>query len=216
MVREAGDALVIVDAVSSLGAVPVPVDDCDVVFTASHKAWGLPPAMAMVFVSERAEAAASRARLPRFYWDFARYRKAQERGSVPFTPELPILFAMEAGLRLLEAEGREAVYRRHAETAATVRSGLRGAGLRLVAEDHWASPTVTAAWLPPGVSWAELSGRLEALHRIAFGGGLGRLAGRIFRIGHLGWTSPRETAPALAALRSCLTALGSEGELSEG
>ena len=105
IVREEGDALVLVDAVSSLGAMPLAVDACDAVFTASQKAWGLPPGMAMVWTSERAEAAERVATLPRYYWNFARYREAMARGSTPFTPALPVLFAMEAGLRLMLREG---------------------------------------------------------------------------------------------------------------
>ncbi len=210
--RRAGSALVLVDAVSSLGAVPVPIEDCDVVFTASHKAWGLPPAMAIAFVSDRAEEAGRVARLPRFYWDFTRYREAHERGSVPFTPELPILFAMEVGLGLLLEEGRERVFRRHAETAASVRAGLRAAGLTLVAADRFASPTVTAAWLPDGIAWPDLSRRLDTEHGVSLGGGLGRLAGKIFRVGHLGWTSPAQVAPALNAIRESLAALAARDD----
>ena len=123
IVREEGEALVLVDAVSSLGAMPLGVDSCDAVFTASQKAWGLPPGMAMVWTSERAEAAERVATLPRFYWNFARYREAMARGSMPFTPALPVLFAMEAGIRLMLREGREAVFRRHADAALRRASG---------------------------------------------------------------------------------------------
>lgn len=203
--RGSGDPLVLVDAVSSLGAAPVEVSDCDVVFTGSQKAWGLPPGMAMVWTSPRAEAAEASARLPRFYWDFARYRAAAGRGSFPFTPALPVVFAMEAGLRLLLDEGREAVFARHAAAAAAARDGLRELELRLVAPDAHASPTVTAAWLPEGVLWPALAERLRDEEGVVVAGGLGRLAGRALRLGHLGWVTPEDVGFAVAALGRCLT-----------
>ena len=189
--RGAGDALVLVDAVSSLGAVEVPVADCDVVFTGSQKAWGLPPGLAMVWTSSRAETAEATARLPRFYWDLARYREAAARGSFPSTPALPVVFAMEAGLRLLLDEGRDGVF---------AREGLVALGLRLVAPEPHASPTVTAAWLPDGVSWPDLARRLREEHGLVLGGGLGRLAGRVLRLGHLGWVTPEDVNRAVAAI----------------
>ena len=209
-VREAGDALVLVDAVSSLGAMPLPADSCDAVFTASQKAWGLPPGMAMVWTSERAEAAGRTAALPRFYADFARYREALERGTMPFTPALPVLFAMEAGIRLMLEEGREAVFRRHAEAAAAARGRLRAMGLRLLAEEPRASNTVTAAWLPDGVTWPSLSRRLREDHGVVLAGGLGRLAGKILRLGHLGWITAEAVHRAADALKSSLPVLRGE------
>ena len=205
VIRENGNPLVLVDAVSSLGAMPLEVDACDAVFTASQKACGLPPGMAMVWVSGRAEAAERTARLPRYYWNFARYREARARGSTPFTPALPVLFAMEAGLGLMLREGREGVFRRHADAAAVARNRLRSMGLRLVAEESHASNTVTAAWLPGGVSWPKLSLALQEHHGIVLAGGLGRLAGKILRLGHLGWTTPQDVHRAADALESCLS-----------
>ncbi len=198
--RGAGDALVLVDAVSSLGAVEVPVADCDVVFTGSQKAWGLPPGLAMVWTSSRAEAAEATARLPRFYWDLARYREAAARGSFPSTPALPVVFAMEAGLRLLLEEGRDGVFARHAAAAVAAREGLVALGLRLVAPEPHASPTVTAAWLPDGVSWPDLARRLREEHGLVLGGGLGRLAGRVLRLGHLGWVTPEDVNRAVTTI----------------
>ncbi len=204
VVREEGEALVLVDAVSSLGAVPLALDSCDAAFTASQKAWGLPPGMAMVWTSGRAEAAERKATLPRFYWSFSRYRESLVRGSAPFTPAVPVLFAMEAGLRLMLREGREAVVRRHAAAAAAARTRLQKMGLLLVAGDQTASNTVTAAWLPAGVAWPDLARDLRERHGVVLAGGLGRLAGKILRLGHLGWTTERDVHRAADALESCL------------
>lgn len=206
VVREESDALVLVDAVSSLGAMPLKVDSCDAVFTASQKAWGLPPGMAMVWTSGRAEAAERSARLPRYYWSFARYRDALAHGSMPFTPAVPVLFAMETGLRLMLREGWDAVFRRHAAAAAAARSRLQAMGLRLVADEQSATNTVTAAWLPPGVAWPELTRALQERHGVVLAGGLGQLQGKILRLGHLGWTTARDVHRAADALESCLRA----------
>ncbi len=195
VVREESDALALVDAVSSLGAASLAVDDCDVVFTGSQKAWGLPPGMAMVWTSERAEAAEARARLPRFYWDFAAYRGE----TMPFTPAVPVLFAMEAGIRLMLREGREQVFARHAEAAALVQGELEAMGLALVAPEGYRSPTVTAAWLPEEVEWAELSRRL-AERGVTVAGGLGELKGKVLRFGHLGWMTAGDLEEPLRVL----------------
>lgn len=200
--RESGEALVLVDAVSSLGATPLAVDDFDVVFTASQKAWGLPPGLAPVWTSARAEAASSEARLPRFYFDFARYREAATRGVTPFTPALPVFFALEAGIRLLLREGREAVFRRHAAAAAAARRAVTAAGLELVAEPSVASKTVTAARLPAGADWPAASRRLQDDHGLVLAGGLGKWAGKILRVGHLGWITPDDLRPLGPALRT--------------
>lgn len=206
VVRESSGALAFVDAVSSLGAAPLAVDDFDVVFTASQKAWGLPPGAAMVWTSPRAEAREAQARLPRFYFDFARYREARARGTLPFTPALPVFHALDAGAALLLEEGREAVFRRHRAAAAEARRAISAAGLEAVAADEWASPTVTAAYLPPETDWPSAAKRLREEHGVVLAGGLGRLAGRILRIGHLGWATPETVRPAAAALRAVFAA----------
>ena len=206
VVRESSGALTFVDAVSSLGAAPLAVDDFDVVFTASQKAWGLPPGAAMVWTSPRAEAREAQARLPRFYFDFARYREARARGTLPFTPALPVFHALDAGAALLLEEGREAVFRRHRAAAAEARRAISGAGLEAVAADEWASPTVTAAYLPPETDWPSAAKRLREEHGVVLAGGLGRLAGKILRIGHLGWATPETVRPAAAALRAVFAA----------
>lgn len=200
--RESGEALVLVDAVSSLGATPLAVDDFDVVFTASQKAWGLPPGLAPVWTSARAEAAAAGARLPRFYFDFARYREAAARGVTPFTPALPVFFALEAGIRLLLREGRETVFRRHAAAADAARRAVTAAGLELVAEPSVASKTVTAARLPADADWPAASRRLQDDHGLVLAGGLGKWAGKILRVGHLGWITPDDLRPLGPALRT--------------
>ncbi len=195
VVRAESDALALVDAVSSLGAAPLAVDRCDVTFTGSQKAWGLPPGMAMVWTSPRAEAAEAEARLPRFYWKFANYR----REIPPFTPAVPVLFAMDAGVKLMIAEGATATHARHAEAAAFARRELGRMGLRIVAPEGFRSPTVTAAWLPDGVEWKAVSARL-AERGIVLGGGLGRFSGKVLRVGHLGWMTADDLRPALEAL----------------
>jgi len=195
VVREESDALAPLDAVSRLAATPRAVDDFDLEFTGSQRAWVLPPGMAMGWTAGRAEAGEARARLPRFYWDFTAYRGE----TMPFTPAVPVLFAMEAGVRLMLREGREQVFARHAEAAALVQGELEAMGLALVAPEGYRSPTVTAAWLPEGVEWAELSRRL-AERGVTVAGGLGELKGKVLRFGHLGWMTAGDLEEPLRVL----------------
>ena len=126
---------------------------------------------------------------------------------------------MEAGIRLMLREGREAVFRRHAEAARAARKRLSAMGLGLVADDATASNTVTAAWLPAGVSWPELSRTLQERHGIVLAGGLGRLAGKILRLGHLaGRPRQTSTAPRMRSHRTSArrSAHGNAGQFGGG
>jgi aspartate aminotransferase-like enzyme len=146
-------ALIIVDGVSGLGAVPFETDEwgLDVVATGSQKSWMVPPGVAMVSVSERAWRAAEQASMPRYYFDLAEARKFLGKGETPWTPAVSVLLQLDVALGLLEDEGYEQVFARHAACGAAARAGLAPMGFRLLAEPEHASNTVTTAWLPDGV-----------------------------------------------------------------
>ena len=126
-VRAESEALVLVDAVSSLGAMPLEMDalEIDVVISGSQKAWGVPPGMAILCLSPRAWDAAARAKMPRFYFELARYRDAQARGSFPFTPVLPIVYGLDVALDFMLRETPEGVFARLERIAAKARRGAR-------------------------------------------------------------------------------------------
>ena len=205
----APDALIIVDGISGMGAVPFETDGwgLDVVATGSQKSWMVPPGMAMVSVSPRAWTANETASIPRFYFDLKRARDAAAKGETPWTPAVGIAFALDAALELIEAEGYDAIFARHAAVAAATRAGLSAMGFRLFADPAFASNTVTSAVVPEGVEWSALSKELRG-RGLVLAGGQGTLTGKIFRVGHLGDVHVDDIVRALETLEAGAVALG--------
>jgi aspartate aminotransferase-like enzyme len=200
-VREvAPDALLVVDAISALGAVPFEMDawGLDLVVTGSQKAWMSAPGMAMAAVGPRAWAAGETAKMPRFYLDLKRHRDSAVNGETPWTPAVAVLYQVDEGLRLMQAEG-DGVFARHAACAAMTRAGLRAAGFELLAADDVASRTVTAARIPDGLDWKAFNGGLRK-RNLVLAGGQGKLTGRIFRLGHLGSVTPEDILAAIGVI----------------
>ncbi|HUG47739.1 MAG TPA: alanine--glyoxylate aminotransferase family protein [Candidatus Limnocylindria bacterium] len=211
------DTLIIVDGVSGLGAVPFDNDGwgLDIVATGSQKSWMVPPGLAMVSVSERAWQAAATASMPRYYFDLAEARKFLGKGETPWTPAVSVLLQLDVALDMLEAEGYEQIFARHAACGAAARAGLEAMGFRLLAEREHASNTVTAAWLPDGVEWSALNRELLA-RNLVLAGGQGKLAGRILRIGHLGAVSVDEVVSAIETIEAAALELGLAVESGAG
>jgi len=204
------DALIVVDAVSSLGCVNLSMDewDLDVVFTASQKGWMVPPGLAMIGVSERAWAAAGRATLPRFYWDFQMAKKSLAKGQTPYTPPVSLYFGLDVALEMMRAEGREAIFTRHQQVANLTRQRARSLGLKLFAEPSHASNTVTAIVVPEGIEAKALTRGLREQEGVVIAGGQERLEGQIFRIGHLGYVNDGDITACMDALERQLARLG--------
>lgn len=198
----APDALLVVDAISALGAVPFAMDDwgLDLVVTGSQKAWMAAPGMAMAAVGPRAWAAMEDARMPRFYLDLRRHRESAAAGETPWTPAVAVLYQVDEGLRLMTAEG-EGVIARHAACQRMTRAGLRALGFELLADDAVASRTVTAALIPEGLDWKAFNAELKR-ESLVLAGGQGRLKGRIFRVGHLGSVTSDDILAALSVLEA--------------
>jgi aspartate aminotransferase-like enzyme len=196
------DVLILVDAISALGAVPFSMDDwgLDLVVTGSQKAWMSAPGMAFAAVGPRAWAAAETARMPRFYLDLKRHRDTQVNGESPWTPAVAVMYQVDEGLRLMEAEG-EGVFARHATCAAMTRAGLRAMGFELLASDEVASKTVTAAWIPETLDWKTFNAGLKR-RGLVLAGGQGKLKGRIFRLGHLGSVTTDDILAAIGVLEA--------------
>ncbi|MGI8703015.1 MAG: pyridoxal-phosphate-dependent aminotransferase family protein [Candidatus Limnocylindrales bacterium] len=207
--RAAPDALLIVDGISGLGAVPFEADawGLDVVVTGSQKSWMVPPGLAMVSVSGRAWQAAERATMPRFYFDLASHQKAMVKGETPWTPAVGVCFALDVALELLEAEGYEQIFARHAAVGAATRAGIKALGFELFADPPVASNTVTAARVPPDMDWAAFNRALRG-RGLVLAGGQGKLTGQIFRVGHLGAVSVNEILAALEILEETAIEFG--------
>lgn len=203
--RLAPDALILVDGVSSIGAIPFRMDewDVDVAITGSQKAWMCPPGLTMIAVSERGWRAQRHATMPRYYWDLGKARKNAAKRTTPFTPAVGVIHALEAALRLMSEEGRENVYARHRRIGSQVREGVLGLGLDLFADPAAASNTVTAVRIPSALE-VTLVRRLREEQGVVVGGGQDWLKGRIFRIGHMGWVDDDAVDGVLMALRAVL------------
>ena len=198
---ERPDALILVDSVSGLGAVPFEMDawGVDVVVTGSQKAWMAAPGLAMLALSERAWAATETAKMPRFYLDVRSHRESAAVGQTPFTPAIAVVYQVDEGIRLMQAEGKDGVFQRHEACAAASRAGLRALGFDLLADDAVASKTVTAANLPPGHEWKPFNAAIKS-HGVVLAGGQGKLTGKIFRLGHLGSVTVDEILGTIAVL----------------
>ena len=205
----APEALILVDAISGLGAVPFDTDawGLDVVVTGSQKSWMVPPGLAMVSVSPRAWDAAATATMPRFYFDLAMHRDSAVKGETPWTPAVGVCFALDVALGLLEEEGYPAIFARHAACGAAARAGLTALGVRLFADPSRASDTVTSALMPEGIEWPALSKELRS-RGLVLAGGQGSLTGRIFRLGHLGSVTVDDILAAMAIMEDAFEALG--------
>jgi aspartate aminotransferase-like enzyme len=199
--EEAPEALILVDSVSGLGAVPFEMDawGVDLVVTGSQKAWMAAPGLAMIAASERGWAATETAKMPRFYLDIRTHRESAAAGQTPFTPAIAVVYQVDEGLRLMQAEGKENVFARHEACAAASRAGLSALGFELLADPAVASRTVTAALLPEGHDWKAFNSAIKS-HGVVLAGGQGKLTGKIFRLGHLGSVTVDEILGVIAVL----------------
>jgi aspartate aminotransferase-like enzyme len=204
--------LLIVDGVSSIGSVDLPVDrwGVDVAITASQKGWMLPPGVTMLSVSKAAWQKQATTRSPRVYFDWARAVKMQAQGVNFSTPAVSILLGMREALRMMREEGLPQIYKRHLRIAAAFRAAVTALGLRLLANPEAASPTVTAVYFPDALagdkseavfkSWRDLG--------LVLADGQAQLAGKIFRIGHMGAIDDDDVVSSVEAMELGLEANG--------
>jgi alanine-glyoxylate transaminase/serine-glyoxylate transaminase/serine-pyruvate transaminase len=184
-------ALLLVDAVSSLGSIDLHHDEwgLDVTLAGSQKGLMLPPGLSFNAISHKALAASKQARMPRSYWAWDAMLAANANGFFPTTPSTNLLFGLREALRMLSEEGLPAVFARHLRLAEAVRAAVRAWDLEILCErEDERSPVVTTVMMPPGHEEDADRFRSIVLERfnMSLGAGLGRLKGRAFRIGHLG------------------------------
>jgi aspartate aminotransferase-like enzyme len=204
------DKLLLVDAISSLGSINLPVDDwhCDVAVTGSQKGWMVPPALAMVSVSEKAWQAHAQAKMPRFYWDITLAKNYLEKGQTPWTPAVSVLYALTVSLDMMLKEGLNNIFARHARVAQIARDGIKSLGLSLFADEKYASNTVTAAAASNGLDPKKMLKILREEHQVLLSGGQQKLDGKIFRMGHLGWVNEDDIKQVISALKIVLPQAG--------
>ena len=209
---KAAGALVVVDAVSSLGAVPLEPDEwgIDVVASGSQKALMTPPGLGLVTVSEAALAGLGTS--PRFYYDWERTRTGQAKLDSAFTPAVSLVRALNVALGLLLEEGLDNAFDRHVRLGRACREGAKAMGLELFSPDEDRSAVVTGMLTPEGIDAGELRQRLRDEYGITVAGGHGDLKNRLFRIGHIGYYDVFDITTALAAIELLLTKMGADVE----
>jgi aspartate aminotransferase-like enzyme len=208
-VKAHGTALTIADCVTSLGATDVPMDawGVDVVASGSQKGYMLPPGLSFVAMGERAWQAYERSDLPKFYLDLGPYRKTATKNSNPFTPAVNLYFGLEAALEMMQNEGLEAIFARHARHRSAAQAGMKAIGLPLFAAEGHGSPAITAV-APNGIDAEQLRKAVKERFDILLAGGQDHLKGKVFRIGHLGYVCDRDVLTAVSAIEATLQSLG--------
>ncbi len=207
-----GDTTLVVDAVSSLGAVPLEVDawGIDVAVSGSQKALMCPPGLAMTSVADQLWDGLPPSRT--FYFDWRATREAQELFDAAFTPAVSLIRGLDVALGMVLDAGLEAAFERHVRLGRATRAGIKAMGLELFSPDDDSSAVVTAIHVPDGVDSPTLLRHLREKHGVTLAPGQGALKPSIFRIGHIGWFDVFDIAAALAAVEVSLTELGADIE----
>ena len=211
----ATDALLVVDAITSLGVMDLPMDawGVDIVVAGSQKAVMLPPGLAFAGLSDKAWARVPESRLPKYYFNFTAERKAIEKNQSAYTPAVSLVVGLREALRLILAEGLPNVFARHERLARATRAGVQALGLELFAEHPGCACTAVKA--PAGIE----SGAIVKGYRkrgITIAGGQGSMKGKIFRIAHMGYADNSDVLVALGTLELVLADLGYPVKLGEG
>jgi aspartate aminotransferase-like enzyme len=206
IVKDAGK-LILVDAVSSLSSIDVQVDawNLDVVVTGSQKGWMVPPGLAFVSISEEGWKAHAQAKMPRFYFDYAKAKKFIPDGQTPWTPAVSVYFGLDVALDMMLKEGLQNIFARHARIADKARAWVKSKGLQLLVQDEkYASNTVTAVKAPDDMDVSRFNSTLRDEFKVVIAGGQGGMKGKVFRIGHLGFVTDKDMDEIIAAMDKAL------------
>ena len=209
--------LFLVDGVTAVGVVPLPLDDwgIDALVTGSQKALMLPPGLGFVALSDRAWEKTKKAKLPRFYFDLNLERKNQQKGSGAFTPAISLVFGVRASLDMIEREGLGNVYARHARLGRATRAAASALGLKLLAP-HSPSPAATGVYMPEGIDADQVLDYLRDKMNITLAEGQDQLKGKVIRIAHIGYMGAFDVITAVAALEMALRKFGAEIHFGRG
>lgn len=209
--------LFLVDGVTAVGVISIPLDEwgLDVLVTGSQKAMMLPPGLGFIALSDRAWERTKQATLPRFYFDLNLERKNQQKGSGAFTPAVSLIFGARASLEMMQREGLERVYARHARMSRATRSAATALGLKLLAPDS-PSPAATGVYLPDGIDADQVLDYLRDHMNITLAEGQDQLKGKVIRIAHVGYMGAFDVITAVAALEMVLRKFGVELPFGKG
>ena len=218
VVREVGgdDTLLIVDGITSIGAMPFQMDDwgIDVAITGSQKALMLPPGLGYVALSDRAWRKASAGKHVDFYFDLTKYKKSIEDGDTPFTPANTLVQAQAVSLKMVRDETLETVWKRTHTCAEAFRRGMVALGLELFSQSP--ADSVSAVKYPAGITDKAFRNGLKVKHNVHVAGGQGSMEGDIFRVNHMGYADAYDALAVVAAIEHVLKDLGHPVELGVG
>ncbi len=202
-------ALLIVDAVTSLGCMNLEIDNwgLDIVVSGSQKGFMIPPGLSFIYVSKQAWDFYKKSKCPKFYWDFVKQKKSLDEQTTPFTPNVSFVCGLKKAFDMMKKEGLENIISRHARLKSRLRNGLKDLGLRLLTEDINASAAITAIYPPEGVSISDIRSAYKKDWDITVANGQDSLKDKIFRIGHLGFVSDRDIEMTLAVTEKVLEKL---------
>jgi aspartate aminotransferase-like enzyme len=217
-VKKHSDALIIVDAITGLGVSDLPMDKwgLDAVVSGSQKAFMLPPGLAFLALSEKAQEARKRSNIPNFYFSLKAEDKAALNGETAWTPAVSLICGLDLVLKQMQASGLKAIFDYHHRLAEATRKGIEGMGLELFAKSA-PGDSVTSVWVPSSIPEGK---KIVSMMRDQFGitiaGGQDQYKGKIFRVAHLGWFDELDMLSVLGALEITLTKLGHKLELGKG
>jgi aspartate aminotransferase-like enzyme len=211
------ETLLIVDGITAVGATDTPMDrwGIDVLVTGSQKALMLPPGLAFIALNEKAWKQAERTTQPRYYFDLRRERKEQQKHTTAYTPAIALINGLHEVLRMLQAEGLEQIFARHALLATAARAASQALGLTLLAPVS-PSPAATGVWLPHEVDGSKLLKYMRDRMGVDIAGGQDHLKGKIVRISHIGYAGPFDVITAISTLEMALRRFGQEIPLGRG
>jgi aspartate aminotransferase-like enzyme len=216
VVRET-PAVLVVDAISGLGAIDLKTDawSCDMVVSGSQKGLMLPPGLGFISVSPKAMNLVEEAKSARYYFDLRKAKKALDKTDTPFTPAIALIIALNAALKMIKQDGLENVFLRHKKMAEATRASMRGLGLELFAPTAF-SDAVTAIKVPAGIDGEKLVKTMRDTYGITIAGGQDELKGKVFRIAHMGFIEEFDIIAAISCLEKVLSQMGYKFQLGAG
>lgn len=210
IVKEYNNCLFIVDAVTAVGVWDIQPEQnlVDVLITGSQKGLMLPPGLGLVWISEKAWGTTSRANIPKFYFDLVKEQKAQNTSQTGYTPAISLIIGLNEALLMMQEEGRQNIFIRHQRLAQATRAALKALGLTLFAQSP--SEAITSVYSPPHLKNDAVYHGLMDMANFTIAGGQDKLAGKIFRIGHMGYVDEIDLISVFGALEIVLKKLGFE------
>ncbi|MFH0828479.1 MAG: alanine--glyoxylate aminotransferase family protein [Candidatus Omnitrophota bacterium] len=216
-VVKAEQAILVVDAISGLGAIDLQTDkwNCDVVVSGSQKGLMLPPGLGFISVSPKAWKLAESSKCPKYYFDLKAAKKAYASTDTPWTPAIGLVIALNEAIKLMRAEGLEKIFAWHAKMAEAVRAAVKALGLELFAPNAF-SDVVTAVKVPAVIDGEKLVKSMRDAHGVTIAGGQSEMKGKIFRFAHMGYIGEYDIIAGISCLEKVLSQMGYEFELGAG